>query len=229
MGLLPKPKQVVQVVGKVPKPAQPMIPYTLTRRPTPTTKTKRKAKPSKPTVKTTEDSDSDGEPTSFFSLLERTEESASAAVSDWHVPMLHSHPAEPSVGPTPIPDAHSAAQHADYVPVPMPDSHPAALYAGFGVDTAPSAPKPFSLGEESGWSYPEPGLGTGWGEDQPVDETAAAEVEQSAGEAGPLLGVGPGLSMDEEAVSSHCIVANFHPSPPVPVLSSTSGDHGISV
>lgn len=91
----------------------------------------------------------------------------------------------------------------------MPHSHSITAACGVGyygsgpepVDTAPSAPRPFTLGEEPGWSYHEPV--------QPAEETTTPVVDQSdqsgGGEAGPLLGMGPGLSMDEQAVSVHCM------------------------
>ncbi len=197
MGILPKPKQAVAVVTKATKPPQPMIPYTLTKRPTPTAK--RKAKSCKPAAKVTEDSDSDGEPASFFSLGEKTEEPVAAPVPNSHTSIPDFHSVESPLGPTPMPGSS------------------AAVYGGYGVgeygggapeavNTAPSAPRPFSVAEESGWSYHAPEevgqeVGGGWeGEGQTTRNSDQPAVEEQAG-AGPLLGAGPGLSMDEQTVS----------------------------
>lgn len=196
-GILPKPKQAVAVGAKATKPPPPMVPYTLTKRPTPTAKRK-PCKPTSKVTKVTEDSDSDGEPASFFSLEEKTKDPVAAPMPN-SIPGSHS--AESSPGPTPVPGS-SAAVCSGYE------------YGGSApeaVNTAPSAPRPFSVEQESGWSYhiPEEAgwdgqeVGGGW-EGQATHTTSdrAAETQQMGAGAGPLLGAGPGLSMDEKTVSA---------------------------
>lgn len=157
-----------------------MIPYTLTKRPAPV---KRK-KPPLPSVKSAnvgEDSDSDGEPVSFFSHLENVD------------------PTEPCGL-----DTHSDVPGSCY------DNS-----SELSLDAAPSAPKPFTVGWEGGGTWEEGGVpadpyleselnsGEGVVTDDRYQQPIAAPVMMQG--AGSMPGAGPGLSMDDKAVSNWTI------------------------
>lgn len=168
------------------KPA--MIPYSLTKRPTPIAKTrpKRKAKNIQLAARTTgEDSDSDGEPTSFFSLERADQPVLSSAAVPFDA-------TETSVGPALAPKSYAMISSSNSNAVGR---------AHETVDTAPSAPKPFTLRDEPIWTY-DPEVGVAGGEGQPTDHALmVAASEETSTETSLLPGVGPGLSMDERAVS----------------------------
>ena len=202
--MLPRPKQASKLVSSKTTNNAPssMIPYSLTKRPTtqPAARRGRKGVASRGVASATkEDSDSDGEPTSFFSHLETTPTTSQSSIQ----------PLFPS-------SSHGNSGGSGTV-----------LY-----DTAPSAPKPFSISEEV-YEFPEPVLSGDWGQEegasgqhqelstQPSGPTQpylsaqpSASVSQPSlpahtptqqpgrtAEAGPVLGAaGPGLSMDEHTV-----------------------------
>lgn len=150
-----------------------MIPYSLTKRPTPrpSARGKRKALASRKvgSSRTGEDSDSDEEPASFFSNLEST---------------------VPAVTPDAPPPA-VVEDHSNY------GNSISATYET--VNTAPSAPKPFSVTDERGvTSSLSDSMLSEWTSEDVTDTRYNEPVDQ---EVGPVLGVGPGLSMDEQAVS----------------------------
>lgn len=127
-----------------------------------------------------EDSDSDGEPTSFFSHLETTTAPESVA--------------QPPSDPAPV----------------VCDSSNYSNSSGSGTvmyDAAPSAPKPFSIRDEGGVAYdfPESVLSGEWGQEE-VTPDVPSGTRGPEQEVGPLLGAGPGLSMDDQAV---CCVAQY--------------------
>ena len=159
-----------------------MIPYTLTKRPTPAKKKKRPL-PSAKSTNAGGDSDSDGEPVSFFSHLESTN-------------------VEPE----------GADTHSD-VPSDFHDNS-----SELSLDAAPSAPKPFTIGTEGGVAWEESGIfaepypmendvnsGEGVVTDEHYEQPVAAPAIPTQGS---MPGAGPGLSMDDQAVSTS--VGLFH-------------------
>lgn len=177
--ILPPPKQTSKIVGKGKVAPQMMVPYTLTKptkNTTATAKRKKKSLPSK-SVKSSnvgEDSDSDGaEPVSFFSHLEST-----------------------SPDFIPVSDSSSgiglATSYGDHSSVGLISEI---------ADTAPNAPRPFCVGgKDRGDLYPDPSLF-----DLPADtegsrdERYSEPVERKGAE--PGVGLGPGLSVTDHAVS----------------------------
>lgn len=171
MSILPQPKQaskLVKTTGAGPRAA--MIPYTLTKRPAPASVARRRkpvaSNKAKPASVGGEDSDSDGEPVSFFSNLEPTKDDSAASNS-------HSN------------DTTTFSSYDN---------------GGSELDVAPSAPKPFTVGEEEvGVASADPSWLVGGVDEQPPPAPGTQEV-------GPMLGAGPGLSMDDQAVSgSWCL------------------------
>ncbi len=169
-----------------------MVPYTLTSRAkTVAAARARKRPPSKVVTKATkagggEGSDSDdGEPVSFFSHLEGGSDRSEPS------PASESHPvsAPPNVGP---------GLETPY-PVSPPPNPPLSE-----VQAAPVAPRPFYQGGDPYYTTFDPSMGE-WNLTE--DTTTDTPPTQSRDEkAGPMLGAGPGLSMDEEAVSCHDVM-----------------------
>ena len=90
-------------------------------------------------------------------------------------------------------------------PLPTSDPHAAAVVASSSenpivVETAPSAPKPFSVEGEGGYDPIDPLL-SGWGQVEGTVDERFNDVVTPIPSEGPLLGAGPGLSMDDQAVS----------------------------
>ena len=171
--ILPQPKQGSKIVVKSGPSTQAMIPHTLTKRPAQAPLKRRKAAVTKPTKPTNgQDSDSDGEPSSFFSHLE-----------------------DLSAAPPP--------------PPPPPPNRIAKQTAETSVEAAPSAPKPFSVEREEDRVSGDPSWLTGeyqWsaeaGEEGVVtDERFNPPPEPAKLQLSSMPGSGPGLSMDEQAVS----------------------------
>ena len=199
--ILPQPKHASKIVTKITAPApQTMIPYTLSKRAQ--AAAKRQKKPSttlrnttKPSTGDAEDSDSDGEPVSFFSHLDPT-----VPISDplsGNIPASESHPSTTATPNSIDPSALSTvSDHSADLSIlsTISDLPPP-------VEAAPSAPRPFSLREEVNYVDPlsEWDVHT---EEDTTDERYSKEANKDEG-GSVLLGAGPGLSMDQQAVSSH--------------------------
>lgn len=167
--ILSQPKQASKLVGKTGP--QPMIPYTLTRRPPPPP-AKRKKRPAKAAADVGGDSDSDGEPVGFFSHLEST-----------------------TVDPL--------QRHKRNLPPDVPGSgYDVVVRGDSSLDAAPMATKPFTVEEEvggvweEGFPYPMVDSGGADGEGEVVDERFEHPAMHGVG-----CKAGPGLNMDEQAVS----------------------------